>query len=270
MTGLPDTATKYDPVEIQARLDALNGMLGELTPFKFALVDPRTVKAAPKNARFMTQPQMAQLAQNIQQDGNLSTVPFAWKQPDGSFMWIGGHHRSDAAIEAGVQHVITLYTDDELSTAERISRQLGDNAIIGQDDPQILSELYAEIRDFEWKQYSGLDDEILKYNPDLDLLGSGSGLKLEPVTFMLFNDEIERFDKLVKDVKRAPTRQYYGSYDDVFDSFFDALLDYGLKRQVVSSSTALALLTELARAAICFESDDEFLLSIAAVAQIAE
>lgn len=252
-------AHTFDLTAIQARLDALNEALGGLTPFKLALVDPRTVKPAEKNARFMTQGQISQLTANIARDGNLSTVPFAWKDADGVFHWIAGHHRARAAIDADVPYLITLYTDAEMSQAERIARQLGDNAIVGQDDPQILADLYATIRDFDWKEYSGLDDQVLNYKAALPPLGAGGNLRLEPVTFMLFAPEIEALEEARTRLTAAPVHRLMGVSVEVWDQFFDALLDYGKAREIVSANTALAMLTELARAALAFTSDDDLL-----------
>lgn len=263
-------AATFDPTMIQSKLDEVNAALAAVTPFKLALVNPREVAPAPKNARFMSQAQLKQLIANIRRDGNLSTMPLLWQDAGGRYHIIGGHHRIEAAIQAQIPAVLALYTDAEMTEAERISRQLGDNAIVGQDDPQVLAELYAVISEIEWKEYSGLDDAVLNYKPDIPTLGVGGNMRLEPVTFMLFNDEIERLDDLIKDVKRSPKHKRYGVYDDVWDTFFETLLDYGMSREIVSASTTLAVLTRLARAALCFDSDEAFLQTLDAVSQISE
>jgi len=268
--GTGVTGETFDPTPIQSKLDEVNAALGAVTPFKLALVDPRQVKPAPKNARFMTQAQLRRLTDNIRKDGNLSTLPLLWQDGEGAFHTIGGHHRIEDAVIAQVPAILALYTDAEMTEAERISRQLGDNAIVGQDDPQILAEMYSAISELDWKEYSGLDDAVLNYKPELPELGVGGNMRLEPVTFMLFDDEIERFDDLVKDVNRSPKHKRYGVYDEVWDAFFEALLDYGLSREVVSASTTLAVLTKLARAALCFENDEAFLQSLDAISQISE
>lgn len=48
-----------------------------------------------------------------------------------------------------------------MSEEHRIAIQLSHNAIVGQDDPDILKKLYDKILDIDLKEYSGLDDKTL-------------------------------------------------------------------------------------------------------------
>ena len=72
-----------------------------------------------------------------------------------------GNHRVQAAISAGLETIPCIITDDEMSEEQRIAIQLSHNAIVGQDDPDVLKKLYDKILDIDLKEYSGLDDKTL-------------------------------------------------------------------------------------------------------------
>ena len=80
---------------------------------------------------------------------------------DGKYEVLSGNHRVQAAISAGLQTIPCIITDDPLSEEQRIAIQLSHNAIVGQDDPDILKKLYDKILDIDLKEYSGLDDKTL-------------------------------------------------------------------------------------------------------------
>lgn len=125
-------------------------------------IDPRELKLLKMNARFMRHEEFQRLVANIKRDGQLTSVPFAALDPaDGKYEVLSGNHRVQAAISAGLQTIPFIITDDPLSEEQRIAIQLSHNAIVGQDDPDILKKLYDKILDIDLKEYSGLDDKTL-------------------------------------------------------------------------------------------------------------
>lgn len=125
-------------------------------------IDPRELKLLKMNARFMRHEEFQRLVANIKRDGQLTSAPFAALDPaDGKYEVLSGNHRVQAAISAGLQTIHCIITDDPLSEEQRIAIQLSHNAIVGQDDPDILKKLYDKILDIDLKEYSGLDDKTL-------------------------------------------------------------------------------------------------------------
>ena len=125
-------------------------------------IDPRELKLLKMNARFMRHEEFQRLVANIKRDGQLTSAPFAALDPaDGKYEVLSGNHRVQAAISAGLQTIPCIITDDPLSEEQRIAIQLSHNAIVGQDDPDILKKLYDKILDIDLKEYSGLDDKTL-------------------------------------------------------------------------------------------------------------
>ena len=111
-------------------------------------IDPRELKLLKMNARFMRHEEFQRLVANIKRDGQLTSAPFAALDPaDGKYEVLSGNHRVQAAISAGLQTIPCIITDDPLSEEQRIAIQLSHNAIVGQDDPDILKKLYDKILD---------------------------------------------------------------------------------------------------------------------------
>ena len=66
-------------------------------------IDPRELKLLKMNARFMRHEEFQRLVANIKQDGQLTSAPFAARNPDGTYEVLSGNHRVQAAIAAGLE-----------------------------------------------------------------------------------------------------------------------------------------------------------------------
>lgn len=137
--------------ETLSQIEELNRRIEEAgQQFKLAVVDIEELSLLEKNARYMTNEQFSRLVSNIKQDGGLTSVPFCYKEGD-RYKVLSGNHRVMAAKEAGLKQVLIMYTDKEMTKSEQIAVQLSHNAIVGQDDPAILKELWSEINDVDLK-----------------------------------------------------------------------------------------------------------------------
>lgn len=146
-------------------------------------INPLDLKLLDDNARYMTHEQYERLVENIRRDGCLSSVPFAWKHPDGEWEVLSGNHRVQAAIDAGLEEIDVMVTEKKLTKSQRLAIQLSHNEITGQDDPAMLARLYSEIEDVDMRAYSGFDDSVLQLLPEVDVKGIGE-LNLESRTLM--------------------------------------------------------------------------------------
>jgi len=179
MSDAPD----IDRAHIDLLVDQLNAALGDLTPYKLAIVPPDEIYPAEKNAHYMPKRTFDQLVNNITHDKNLSSVPFCWRDEAGRLICLSGHHRVEAARVAGVKLVMALYTDAALSKPERVAIQLSHNALVGFENPTILTELWREIGAVELKVYSGLDDDLLR--------------TLQPVPITRLNEDQLRYREVI-------------------------------------------------------------------------
>lgn len=236
-----------DKVRIDTLLEELNSALGSVTPYKLALVDPGEVKPVDKNAHYMTKRVYDQLRDNVQRDGNLSSLPFCWRHPDGRMESLSGNHRVLAARDAEVPLMLVLYTDAELSKAERIAIQLSHNALVGADNPTTLRELWTEIDALSLKVYSGLDEQYLATLDTVEVLRVDEAhLRMEELALMFLPSEIDRIEHLLKRLG-STRRRRFAAQVEAFDAFFEALLQFKEAQGIVNSSTAILALVEIAR-----------------------
>lgn len=143
-------------------LTALNTALRAQGLCEIAIVRPDDCKGQRKNARYFTPEKFAQLVQNIKRDGRLESVPLVYRSDDAEgYSIISGHHRVDAAKEAGLKHILVFVTTPD-SRDEIVSKQLAHNALTGKDDPMLLAELFSSIHDLDLRLASGLSDEAAK------------------------------------------------------------------------------------------------------------
>lgn len=226
-------------------IDQLNAALGDVTPYKLAVVPPAQIEGVEKNAHYMPKRVYDQLKANIERDKNLSSLPFCWRKPDGSFVALSGNHRTRIAAEVGVPLVLLLYTDEKLSRPQQVAIQLSHNSLVGQDNPVTLRELWDEVSDLNWKVYTGLDDGLLKtIEPVAVTRITEEGLRFEELILLFLSPEIERIEATLKRLGSVSKKRMAASYAD-FDRFFETLLTFKEASGIVNSATAIMAMIEI-------------------------
>jgi ParB-like chromosome segregation protein Spo0J len=187
-------------------------------------IDPRELKLLELNARYMRHEEYVRLVSNIRRDGKLTSVPFACLDGD-KYLVLSGNHRTMAAIEAGLQKIHCIVTDDKLTEDQRIAIQLSHNAIVGQDDPYILKQLYEKILDVEMKEYSGLDDKALELLDKFSSIGmSEANLKFQTLTLVFLPDELAAAKSVLTDAlerSKIADEIWLARYED-YDAWLDS------------------------------------------------
>lgn len=152
-----DERVKADQ-QINEKLEELNRLVA---PYKMAWVSPELDCVLLKtNARWMTKEMQNRLNENVRRDGFLSQLPFCVRLHDGRYRVLSGNHRVVAAQKSGLERIMVMFLDeDEISADRQLAIQLSHNSISGQDDEQILKELYESIQDISEKAYSGVDSK---------------------------------------------------------------------------------------------------------------
>ena len=153
---------------ITERLEEINKLIA---PYRLAWVDPKQDCIPPeKNARYMSKEQINRLTENVRQDGFLSQLPFGVKQSNGKYLILSGNHRIKAAVKAKQRRVLILFgLEDNFDRNRSLALQLSHNAVVGQDDPLILHDIYSDIDDPLSKEYTGIIDEMLKSIKPIEL-----------------------------------------------------------------------------------------------------
>lgn len=240
---------------VRSDVERLNQWMDK-SPFKVTVARYDEIDFLEKNARFLTVELYRNLRENIKKDGQLSSVPFCWKQENGRYLVLSGNHRIQAAHEAGIDEYLILYTDRPMQKSERISRQLSHNALAGQDDMVILKELWKEIDDVQAKFYSGLDDKVLKAMEQISLPPlSEIKLDFKTAAIVFLPDEKARLDKLFAEaLALVHTKDVYLARYEDFDRYLDALGKTQASYNVKNVATTLMLILNL------FETHQEELL----------
>ena len=148
-----------------------NGKWGTLET-EIKRVDPKTLKRREVNARYIPE-EFKRLVENVRLDGGLTSAVLTCSLPDGGLEILSGHHRTAAAVEAGIATIEVINISTLLTEERKKAIQLSHNAINGKDNQSILAELYSDLS-LDAKIFSGLTDEILNLDK-LDIAGLGAG-----------------------------------------------------------------------------------------------
>ena len=125
-----------------------------------------------KNARYMSPQKFNRLQDTIKKDKRLESLPFVMPNPDreNEFLIISGAHRTRAARMAGRPYVYSLVDESNLKRDYMKSKQLAHNALQGQDDLQLLAEIYESIEDVQARIETVLSaDDLLKDMQSIDI-----------------------------------------------------------------------------------------------------
>lgn len=201
-----------------------------------------------KNARYMKAETFKNLTDNLKDDGDLSSIPLCNWDGD-KLLVLSGNHRVMAAKEAGIEEVIVMVDTRELTHGQRVAIQLSHNALVGEDDPVILRELYAELESIDLKYYAGLDDKVLAQLSDVALSPlSEVDLSFRTTLFLFLSREIERLDGILENVRDRLTKKddplYLGDLAD-YDRFMDALAKSEAAYNIKNTATALMVILDI-------------------------
>ena len=194
----------------------------------------------------MTDAMFSQLVENIRRDGCLTSVPLVYEE-NGKLEVLSGNHRVMAAIKAGLEEAEVMEITTPLGREQRIAIQLSHNAIEGQDDPNMLAELWADL-DFAYKEYSGLTEEDFAGIAEIDATGiSVEAPKYEEINLAFLPEEKEAFVALLDRMQKAKTeaRWIVAHYDD-FSRLFDAIIAVKTKLDIHNGAVALRVMADLA------------------------
>ena len=242
---------------MNANLTTLSAQLyGE--DFRLLAVAPGELKLLTKNARVLDKGTFQQLTSNVRQDGRLSSVPLCWRQPDGGLEVLSGNHRVQAAVEAGVQHILVMVIECELSKAKRIAIQLSHNALAGHDDQTILSQLWAEIDDIEAKLYAGLSEEQTRKLDKIDLVGfTTPQVYTRTIALAFVDEELEHFHEVVEQLSGLAHDEVLLAPLAGFDRFYSALEGVKHKYDIRNSSLAMLKMCELCEAQLASAAGEQ-------------
>lgn len=170
---------------------------------------PKSLKLLEVNARFMRHETFQALVANLRRDGALTQPPLVYRhagrdgeEPAGTEEVLSGNHRVKASIEAGLEEIGWLEISEPLTRQQRVAIQLSHNAIVGEDDPAVLKQLYESLTDVDWRSYAGLDDATLDLLAQVDIGSlSEANLDFQTVSMTFLPHEVDDMNALWDEIK---------------------------------------------------------------------
>ena len=206
-------------------------------------VDLNELREQDLNARVMDKKMFERLSANIAKDGRLESLPFCAKTDNGIEI-VSGYHRVRAARTAGLLEIFTIVDVTGLSRDKIASKQLSHNSIQGEDNEQIVKEIYRQIEDAEAKLSAFIDEDL---DIELDKVKTSDiifdlELKTVMINFLLYEKEV--FDRAANLIN--------GKYDEVYVAekgaikpFESALKRIGKEYDIRAMGTSLEKMAEI-------------------------
>jgi len=157
------------------------------------------------NARSMPKAMFERLAQTIARDKRLESLPLCAKTESGLEI-VSGHHRVRAATAAGISELFVLVDVTGLNRSQIAAKQLAHNAIEGQDNEQLLAEIYRQIEDAEAKLEAFIDQKLDVPLPKVKIDGLDVDLDFKTVLLIFLPRVKDRLDRAIEYLRSSGQR----------------------------------------------------------------
>lgn len=241
--------TNFD--ELKKSLEVTNKHLEGLGLCPMDVVNPKDLVGAKVNARYFLPEKMQQLVNNIKKDKRLESTPLVYVDKElkkGKYRIISGHHRVDAAKAAGIDQIVVMIADPE-DTDDVISKQLGHNALTGEDDEVLLKVLYESIKDIEKRIATGLDGLVdsISYTSLNFKLG-----QTKTFTMLFFDEQLKKYDEVMDEVstKLSGTNALRVTSIKAHEKFIEAIIRLKKVENIKNNSAAFMRLVEIGHSEI--------------------
>src|SRR3989475_974076 len=168
-------------------------------------VHASTLREQDVNARSMTKEMLERLTLTIGRDRRLESMPFVAKTGRGLEI-ISGHHRVRAATAASISEMFVLVDVTGLSRSQIAAKQLAHNAIEGQDNEQLLAEIYRQIEDAESKLEAFVDQKLDIELPKVKIEGLDIEMDFKTVLLIFLPRVKERLDRALEYLRSSGQR----------------------------------------------------------------
>lgn len=168
------------------------------------------------NARTMSDDKFRRLSENIKNRGELESFPLVTpiKDRPQEFHIISGHHRTRAARFAGVLIIPVIVIERELTEDEIKAKQLAHNSLAGEDDMDVLKQLYDSIESVDQKLASGLSDlEVKAMTPAIQSDEIALEMEFEQIYILFLKSGHERWQSMLELLEQDATL-YAAQYED--------------------------------------------------------
>lgn len=164
-------------------------------------ISPSEIREQDVNARSMTPKMFERLQKTIERDGRLESLPFCATTARGLEV-VSGHHRIRAATAAQLPEIYAIVDVSGLNQSQIAAKQLAHNSIQGEDDGQLVAEIYRQIEDADSRLESFIvADELPKI--EVDTIEVPVEFKTVVLTFV--PTAVERVHEAIEAIKELPS-----------------------------------------------------------------
>ena len=202
---MPKTATRKKKAMASAPVAEPQRILELGNGLELWKVHPSTLREQDVNARSMPKAMFERLAQTIARDKRLESLPLCAKTERGLEI-IAGHHRVRAATAAGISEMFVLVDVTGLTRSQIAAKQLAHNAIEGQDNEQLLAEIYQQIEDAESKLEAFIDQKLDIEIPKVKIEGLDVEIDFKMVLLIFLPRVKERLDRALEYLRSSGQR----------------------------------------------------------------
>ncbi len=210
---------------------------------KIARVNIEELREQDLNARSMDSKMFERLTANIKNDQRLESLPFV-AETDAGLEIVSGHHRVRACRSAGVTEIFIILDDTGLSRSKIRSKQLSHNSIQGEDNQQLVKEIYALIDDAEDKLAAYIDAGIEEMFDKVTTKDVTFDLSVQTVLVNFMSYEREVFER-VADRLNATYDAIYAADLASIDPFMAAIKRVGKEYDIRAMNTTFSKMAEI-------------------------
>jgi ParB-like chromosome segregation protein Spo0J len=168
-------------------------------------VHPSSLREQDVNARSMSKPMFERLSRTIARDKRLESLPLCAKTERGLEI-ISGHHRVRAATAAGISEMFVLVDVTGLTRSQIAAKRIAHNAIEGQDNEQLLAEIYRQIEDAESKLEAFIDDRLDIELPEVKISSLDIDVDFRTVLLVFLPPVKARLDRALEYIRSSGQR----------------------------------------------------------------
>jgi hypothetical protein len=213
------------------------------------VVDPGSVTLRRNNARFFKKEVFTRLVDNLREDSRLSSVPLCYEPQPGVLEVLSGNHRVKASLAAGLPRILVMVLVGVFTEAHLTAIQLSHNALVGQDDAQMLAALWARVDSIRDRLYAGLSSDHLGEIERVRLVTfTTPTLATRTLTFAFVDTDAKRVEEVLDSLAAlGKGATVYVAEAERFEAFWRLLQAAKVRANIKNGSLALARLVEFAQ-----------------------
>jgi len=203
---------------------------------------PSEIREQDVNARSMNTEMFRRLTMTIERDQRLESFPLCVLVEE-HLEVISGHHRLRASIAANLPEIIIIVDVTGLTRDQIKAKQLAHNAISGEDNQQLLNQIFNSISDAEARLEAFTEIKLDKL-PSIKIHDIALDLDYKAVLMLFLPSAKEQFERILNDLTGDPESVYVCDRER-FEQFKAAATRINKEFDIRSAGTVLAKMCEI-------------------------